>query len=117
MFCEGIKALETDGKPIVYIDESGFAKDMPRTHGYAPKGQRCFGPHDWRAKGRTNVVGALMGAAMLTVSLFDANINADIFHGWITQDLIPKLPPHATLVMDNAAFHKRDDIKQAIKDA
>jgi hypothetical protein len=29
--------------PIVYIDESGFAHDMPRTHGYAKIGERCFG--------------------------------------------------------------------------
>ncbi len=90
---------------------------MPRTRGYAPKGQRCFGTHDWRARGRTNAIGALIGAALLTVGLFDANINADIFHGWITQDLIPKLPPGSTLVMDNAAFHKRADIEQAVKDA
>ena len=69
---------------------------------------------------------------MLTASLFDANINADIFHGWLTQDLIPKLSPGATLVMEfegkendpgdrfppkNAAFHKRSDIEHAVKDA
>jgi len=29
---------------------------MPRTHGYSKVGQRCFGKHDWGAKGRTNVV-------------------------------------------------------------
>ncbi|GAO97724.1 hypothetical protein Cva_00363 [Caedimonas varicaedens] len=32
---------------------------MPRTHGYSPKGKRCEGIHDWGAKGRTNVIGAL----------------------------------------------------------
>lgn len=34
---------------------------MPRTHGYGPKGERVFGIHDWHAKGRTNVIGALLG--------------------------------------------------------
>ena len=34
-------------KPIIYIDESRFAHDMPRTHGYALKGQRYFDMHDW----------------------------------------------------------------------
>jgi hypothetical protein len=50
-------------RPIVYIDESGFAHDMPRTHGYAARGQRCMGLQDWHAKGRTNAIGALIGNA------------------------------------------------------
>ena len=32
-FREKIKRYERDGRPIVYIDESGFATDMPRTQG------------------------------------------------------------------------------------
>ena len=37
VFREKIERYKADGRPIVYIDESGFAHDMPRTHGY---GQR-----------------------------------------------------------------------------
>lgn len=90
---------------------------MPRTHGYAHRGERCFGAQDWHAKGRTNVIGALIGAVLLTVSLFDTNINADIFSAWVTQDLIPKLPPAAIIVMDNATFHKRSDMQQELQNA
>lgn len=90
---------------------------MPRTHGYAPKGQRCFGTHDWHARGRTNVIGALLGTSLLTACLFQCNIDSDVFHGWLTQDLLPKLPPGTVLVMDNATFHKRDDTKEAIINA
>jgi len=36
-------------------------------------------------------------------------------YGWITQDLLPKLPSEC--VMDNASFHKRLDIQQSIRDA
>ena len=45
-------------QPIVYVDESGFAHDMPRRQGYSPIGKRCFGRQNWGAKGRTNVIGA-----------------------------------------------------------
>lgn len=99
------------------MDESGFAHDQPRTHGYALAGQRCFGTQDWHAKGRTNVIGALLGATLLTVSMFNCNVNSDVFHSWITQDLIPKLPPNAIIVMDNATFHKRKDTQKAIANA
>jgi len=42
---------------------------------------------------------------------------ADIFNLWLTQDLIPKLPPGAVLVLDNATFHKRADTRVAIETA
>lgn len=73
--------------------------------------------HDWQARGRINATGALIGKLPVTVGLFEANINADVFHGWATQDLLPKLPSHSVVVTDNAAFHKRQDIRNAIQNA
>jgi len=90
---------------------------MPRQRGYALAGQRCYGLSDWHAKGRTNVIGALIGKLLLTVGLFKTNVNADIFYQWTVQDLLPKLPPASVVVMDNASFHKRADIKSAISNA
>lgn len=90
---------------------------MPRTHGYAQMGKRCYGSKDWHGRGRINVIGALLGGVLLTVSLFSNNINSDVFSSWTVQDLLPKLPQHSVIVMDNAAFHKREDIKNAIENA
>jgi hypothetical protein len=39
---EKITAYKAEGLEIIYIDESGFANDMPRTHGYARVGQRML---------------------------------------------------------------------------
>ncbi len=90
---------------------------MPRTHGYSAKGRRCFGIHDWQARGRTNVIGALLGASLLTITLFECNIDSDVFNSWVATDLIPKLPPNTVVVMDNAAFHKRKDTRETIQNA
>jgi len=90
---------------------------MPRTHGYALVGQRCYGLRDWCVKGRTNVIGALIEKTLLTIGLYKTSINADIFYEWLTQDLLPKLPAACVIVMDNAMFHKRQDIKNAIVEA
>ena len=113
-FLEKIERYERDGRPIVYIDESGFATDMPRTHGYAPRGQRCPGSHDWHARGRINVIGALLAGVMLSIGLTEANVDADMFNLWLEGDLIPKLPRAAVLVMDRATFHRRADTRAAI---
>ena len=96
---------------MVYIDESGFAQDMPRTHGYSLKGKRCEGVHDWHARGRINAIGVLCGAALLTVSLFDCNIDSTVFEAWFEHQLLPVLPEKSVVVLDNAGFHKQDNLK------
>lgn len=90
---------------------------MPRTHRYAVKGQRCYGKHDWGAKGRTNVIGGLLGGMLLTVSLFQTTVNTAVFNGWVMQHLLPKLPKNSVVVMDNATFHKGKDMIKDLQKA
>ena len=115
-FSARIQAYKKKGRPIVYIDESGFNHCMPRLRGYAKKGQRCFSNIDWHHRARTNVIGAILGFTFITACLFEGTINADVFYAWLVADLLPKVPEKAVLVMDNATFHKRKDIIQQIKD-
>lgn len=116
MFCQELQAYKDQEWPLVWLDESGFAHDMPRTHGYALKGQRCYGVQDWGAKGRTNVIGALFAGVLLTVSLFQTTINTAIFTAWIIHDLLPKLPPKSVVVLDNATFHKGAEMKKRLEE-
>jgi len=62
-----------------------------------------------------NAIGAIVGCVFLTVCLFDSTIDSDVFHAWLTQDLLPKAPPESVMVMDNATFHKREDMKEVIR--
>ena len=114
-FISKINAHKKEGRPIVYLDESGFYHDMPRTHGYSKIGKRCYGTYDWGSKKRTNIVGALLGTVLLTATLYTENMNADRFYEWITKVLLPKIEPKTIIVMDNASFHKRKDIREAIE--
>ena len=90
---------------------------MPRTHGYAPKGTKCYDVQDWQSGKRINVIVALMGKSLLTVSLFECNINTTIFNSWLEQDLIPKLPKNSVIVMDNAGFYKSPLLLEMIEKA
>ena len=112
-----MEGYEKEGKNIVYLDESGFEKETLRAYGYAKVGVRCADVFDWQAKGRTNVIGAIFGSILLGMGLFEFNINADVFHGWVIQCLLPALPSNSVVVMDNASFHKRQDIQQTITQA
>lgn len=97
-------------RPIIYVDESGFALDSPRDRGYSSIGERCYDCKNWNARGRVNAIGAIKGFKLLNVCLFEGNINADVFFAWTTQQLMPCLPKNAVIVLDNATFHKRQDL-------
>ena len=90
---------------------------MPRTRGYAAKGERCYGVHDWNAKGRTNAIGAIARFVFLMLGLFESTINSDVFYAWLTQDLLPKVPAGAVIVMDNASFHNHKRIQEIVAPA
>lgn len=83
-------------------------------YGYSPKGERCYGYHNWSEKGRINAIGALLGKALLTAVLLTGSVNTAIFTCWVEQDLLPKLPPDSVIVMDNASFHNGTDMRSAI---
>ena len=61
------------------------------------------------------MIGAMVGFGLVSVGLFEGSINSDVFYAWLTQALVPVLPVNAVVVMDNASFHKRSDMIEAIK--
>ena len=114
MFKNKIAKYEEEGRSIVYIDESGFAHDMPRTHGYSPVGDRCYGTQDWNAKGRKNVIARLFGGSLIGCGIIEANVDTDVFNTWLEKIFIPDLPQNSVVVMDNAAFHKSERTNQIL---
>ena len=98
------------------MDESGFAHDMPRTHGYAQKGDRCFGTQDWGVKGRVNVFGALVGSALIATAGFQTTIHTNVFDAWVSQDLVKHLPKTRVFVMDNATFHQGARMQKTLEE-
>lgn len=58
-----------------------------------------------------------MNMSFINVVLFEGNIDSDVFYAWVIGGLLPALPDHAVVVLDNATFHKRQDIRDAIRKA
>ena len=95
---------------------SGLEKDMPRTLGYSTRSQRCFDVQNWQAKGLINIIGVLLAATIIAVGLFFCSINSD-FYTSVTQLLLPALPKHCLILINNASFEKRQNIQQVIINA
>lgn len=113
---------EFEGHELIFIDESGFEKDMPRKYGCSEKGKRCYGTHDWQSKTKENVIGALWDKTIIAAQSFSSYINTEIFYGWLKDNLLPKIKRwkkkvKPVIIMDNASFHKDKKIRKAIEDA
>ena len=107
-----LKHYKKEGRPIVYLDESGFSVSSPRTHGYSEQGTRCYGDHNWQEKGRINAIGAIFNKELFSVSLWECSIDSDVFHEWAKTSLIPQLPANSVIILDNATSHKRSDTQE-----
>ena len=117
VFLEQLHQFEKDNRPLVFLDESGLKSHDNRPHGYSNKGQKCFGEYNWQLKNQTNAIGAIYNQQLFAVGLYDCSVNSDVFHSWVSQLLLPNLPKNSVIVMDNATFHKRQDIQELIEDA
>ena len=106
---------EKERRSVVYVDESGFAHDMPRMHGYATIGDRCYGTQDWNAKGRKNVIAGLFGDSLIGCGIVKANVDTEVFNAWIEKIFIPNLPSNSVVVMDNATFHKSQKTRDLLE--
>lgn len=112
-----IEEYQKQEKSIVYIDESGFAHECIRTHGYAVIGKRCYGRSNWSNKKRTNVIGALLDNNLLAPCLFSSSVNTEVFNERAEHELLDVIPDNCVIVMDNASFHKHKSMQKMINNA
>lgn len=116
-FTEQLSQYKQDNRPIIYLDESGFKSNDYRPYAYAHKGQTCCDTHDWQLKNLTNAIGAIHNGQLFSVGLYNHSINSGIFHHWVKTLLLPQLPANSVVVMDNATFHKRQDVQDLFGNA
>lgn len=88
------------------MDESGFELNCYRTHGWSSRGKKIYGQQQGSVKGRTNLIAAKLGNKLLAPVLFEGSTNSLWFNDWLKNHLFKELPANATVIMDNAAFHK-----------
>ena len=62
-------------------------------------------------------MGAVCENRLSAVGLFNHSIDKEtLFKAWMVQLLIPTLPKNSVVVMDNAAFHKSEEISNLLKE-
>lgn len=102
---------------VVYFDESGFAQDYQRPNGWAKRGTQVHGRITGnKKKGRINLIMAQRGKEWLAPMLFESSCTHHTVTAWIKQMLIKELQPNSLIIMDNAPFHNKAEIRQILED-
>ncbi len=113
-FAQDINAYPEEYR--IYLDETGICHKSQRTHAYSPKGRPVHGLTYGKRKGRSNIIGAWTSEVKLfATQCFDETINKERFLNWVKEKLCPHLGPGFVVMMDNAPWHKGDDIRELIE--
>lgn len=97
---------------IVYVDECGVDKFMARRYGRSKIGKRVFLPEPGRKFKRINIVAGQINGKPVAVRMYDWAMTAAFFQVWFEYELCPVLRQNSIIIMDNASFHKKAELKK-----
>lgn len=96
---------------IAYVDETGIDSYLYRKYGYALRGKIVAGRIRGRKYARTGIVAAKMGKDILAACSYNGTMNHVLFEDWFEKHLLPALPKGTAIVMDNASFHRKKQLR------
>lgn len=99
----------------MYIDESGLKNSMTDEYGWAMRGTQVCGEKKGRATEKLNIIAGMTNGNIVAPLIYNYNTDAFFFNIWLERHLIPELPEHSVLVMDNASFHKTKKTKEIVE--
>ena len=59
---------------------------------------------------RTSIVAAQMGNEIIAPCQYTGTMNHEWFEKWFQEHLLPALPKETVIVMDNASFHRKEQL-------
>ena len=100
---------------LVYVDESGFEQNTYRPYAWSMKGKKAYGDKTGVRLRRTNLIAAKRGKELLAPYLYEQTTTSQWFNQGLEHSLLKELTPGSTIIMDNAAFHKKESIRHILK--
>ncbi len=96
--------------PIVYVDESGLEEYYNSEYGWAKIGQKVVGIVKGKKYQRYNIVSGLLCNKAIEPLLYSGTMDSSLFEYWFEKHLLANLPKNTTIIMDNAAFHRKGEL-------
>jgi transposase len=98
---------------LVFLAETGVTTNLTRSHGRAPKGERCVAavPHGhWPS---TTFIAGLRVDALTAPMVLDGPMDGTACRGYVGKFLCPTLKPGAIVIADNLPSHKVAGVRPA----
>ena len=99
----------------MYIDETGIQTQMYRQYARSKRGKRVNIRISGKHHARIGLVAAQRESALLAPHTYSRTMNASVFEDWFENKLLSCLPKGHVIIMDNAAFHKKEVLYQIAK--
>lgn len=116
-FIRAIKRYREEGRPIVYMDETYIHASHTKPHSWSDgsskglftpisKGQYAIIVHAGNDNGFVDNALLIFKSGQKSGDYHEC-MNFTNYKKWLTEQLIPNLPPQTVLVIDNASYHNK----------
>ena len=99
-----------DPSTIFYVDEMGIDTFVYREYAYSKRGNKAIGFVSGKKYRRVGLVAAKSASGIVSPLQYDGSMDSILFEHWFELCLIPALPSNATIVLDNASFHRKSKL-------
>ena len=99
----------------MYIDETGIQTQMYREYARSKREKRVSMRIGGKCHARIGLVSALCEGVLIASFPYSGTIKVLLFEEWFKDKLLESLPKGHVIIMDNAAFHKKEVLYQIAK--
>ena len=94
------------------MDESGINIYLQREYARAPRGEKVEDVKRGKQFERVNVIGARYNGKHIAVECYKQATTGEFFERWFESRLLAELPQKCTVIMDNAKFHRKAELRK-----
>jgi hypothetical protein len=99
----------------VYVDEAGVEDTLAYPYGWSKKNTRCPGERRGHCTQRVSMAAAWCQGQVFSPLTFEGYCDAPLIEAWFEQQLIRELRSGQTVILDNASFHRHEELRALLK--
>jgi Transposase and inactivated derivatives len=100
---------------LVYVDETGIDQYLHREFAYSPCGEKVYDKISGRKYKRTNILAGICQKNWVAPLQYDGTTDSVLFEYWFEACLLCEVKPGSTIILDNAAFHRKSVLPELAK--
>ena len=100
-----------DEESLVYVDQTGFDQFLYCEYAWAPRDQRAYSEVSGRKYKRSSIVAGKCKKRIFAPLQYDGTMNSKLMEWWFETQLLKEIPRGSTVVLDNARFHRKTELR------